>query len=331
VKITKRALWILPLVLIATACFVTGFTGQTTVNVGAVGMAYHIPFETNSSGSNGTAYVFVDVPLGWTVTSVTYDATVNRSAVSGNATTGVAQSGTPCVAVAGPAAGYQRLGFSVTFPTVTANDSGTLHLIFTISGSPGTFTLRAFGGGAFGGPTQECNDDQTETLDVNVFGEIAPMPPRPQKSFAPSSIAPGGTSRLMVRLTNPNAQTMTAVSFTDTYPTGVATAPTPNIANTCGGTASSTANSLSLSAGTIAGNSNCEVSIDVTAAAPGSYVNTIPAGTVFSSVGTPNTQATSATLTAAAAPASTDVPAASEWALIVMAAMLAWVAIKRAG
>ena len=325
-KITKRALSVSLLLLIAAACFVTDFTGPAVVNVGQTGVTYDIPFETSSSGANGTAYVFVDVPTGWTLTNATYNATVNGSATSGNATTGVAQSGTPCVAVAGPAAGYQRLGFSATFPTVTANDSGTLHLTFTANGSPGTFTLRAFGGGSFGGPTQECNDDQTETLEVNVFGEIAPQPPIVQKFFSPSSIAPGATSRLTVRVRHNNAQTMTGVNFSDTYPAGLVNAATPNLANTCGGTASSTANSLSLTGGTIAGNSPCEVSIDVTAAAEGNYVNDVfVTGAVG---GNPRSSTGGGTLTVSAAAASATVPTMSEWALIWMVALLALVAVK---
>ena len=165
--ITKRSLSVLLLLLIATACFVTAVTGPTTVTIGQ-SVTYDIPFETDSSGSNGTAYVFFDVPSGWTLTAATYDATVNGSATSGNATTGVAQSGTPCIAVPGPPAGYQRLGFSATFPTVTASDSGTLHVTLTVGGPTGGYTLSAFGGGSFGGPTQQCNSHQPDTLDVTV-------------------------------------------------------------------------------------------------------------------------------------------------------------------
>ena len=323
-KITKRVLSALVLVTIAAACFVTTITGPTSVTVGDT-VTYDIGFETNNSGTNGTAYVFLDVPSGWTFTGATYDATVNGAQVSDTPNTGVSTQGSPCVANP-PADGYQRLGFSETFPITTANDSGVLHVSFTIGGADGPFTIRATGAGSFGGPNQQCNG--TETLDVSVAGVVAPMPPRPSKFFSPSSIATGGTSRLTVILTNVNSQPVTNVSFTDTYPAGVVTATTPNLTTTCGGTASSTANSVSLANGTIPASDDCRVEIDVTAAAPGNYVNTIPAGTVFSSVGTPNTQAASATLAVGAASSAT-VPTMSEWALLWMGALLAAVAMIR--
>jgi len=323
--ITKRSLSILLLLLIATACFVTAVTGPTTVTVGQ-SVTYDIPFETDSSGSNGTAYVFFDVPTGWTLTNATYNATVNGSATSGNATTGVAQSGTPCIAASGPAAGYQRLGFSATFPTVTSSDSGTLHVTLTVGGPTGGYTLSAFGGGSFGGPTQQCNNAQPDTLDVTVNAPAA-TPPTVAKSFSPASITAGGTSRLTITLTNASASAITGIAFTDTYPAGLVTATTPNIATTCGGTSSSTANSLSLTGGSLLGNSSCTVAIDVTAATDGSYVNDIPAGAVTSSAGS-NTAATTATLNVGPATAAAGIPTLGEWGLMLMAAMLALVALK---
>lgn len=323
--ITKRSLFVLVLLLILVGCFVTGLTGPTTVTVGQ-SATYDIPFETDSSGTNGTAYVFVDVPTGWTLTGATYNATVNGSATSGNATTGVVQSGTPCIAVPAPAAGYQRHGFSATFPTVTGSDSGTLHVTFTVSGPAGGYTLRAFGGGSFGGPTQQCNSQQTETLDVTVNAP-APTPPSVAKSFTPGSITAGGTSRLTVTLTNANAAAITNVAFTDTYPAGLVTATTPNLATTCGGTPSSTANSVSLANGTIPANSSCTVAIDVTAATDGVYVNDIPAGAVTSSTGS-NTASTTATLNVGPAQAAEGIPTLGEWAMMLMVAALALAALK---
>jgi hypothetical protein len=52
---------------------------------------------------------------------------------------------------------------------------------------------------------------------------------------------------------------------------------TPNgLTNTCGGTATATAGSgtLSLTGGTIATNSNCTISANATSSAAGNYVNT---------------------------------------------------------
>ena len=324
-KITNRALLALLLVLIVTACFVTGISGPTVVNIGQT-VTYDIAFETDSSGANGTAYVFFDVPADWTFVSATYDANVNGANVAGTPTSGVSSSGSPCV-VLPLEAGYQRLGFSQTFPTVTANDSGVLHVTLNAGATAGGYTLEATGAGTFGGPQQQCN--ATRTLDVTVNPEgPAPVAPRPQKSFSPSTIAPGGTSRLTFGIVNQNNQPITNVAFTDTSPAGHVNATPPNIASTCGGTPSSTANTLSLTGGTVPALSTCTVSIDVTAAAEGSYVNTVPVGAISSSSHGVSQATATATLNVGAAAASAAVPTASEWALMLMAAGLVVVAMK---
>jgi uncharacterized repeat protein (TIGR01451 family) len=321
---------LLSALLLLVACFVTNLTGPTTLTLGQTA-TYDVAFATDSSGTNGTAYVFMDVPSGWTVTAATYDANVNGSNTSGNATTGVVQSGTPCVAATGPAPGYQRLGFSVTFPTVTSNDSGTLHVTFTIGGAAGGYTLAAFGGGSFGGPTQQCNQPQTSTLDVTV-NAVAPLtPPTVAKAFSPASIAPGDVSRLTITLGNANGTALTGAAFTDTYPAGLVNAAPSNAATTCGGTVSSTSNTLTLSGGTIPANGSCTVSIDVTAASDGSLVNTIGAGDVSTTNGGANTSASNtATLQVSTGPPVAEaIPTASEYALMALAAMLALFAVAR--
>jgi uncharacterized repeat protein (TIGR01451 family) len=311
-------------VLLAAACFVTGISGPTNVDPGQT-VTYDIPFETNSSGTNGTAYVWFDVPSDWTFNNATYDATVNGSNVSGSPATGVGTSGSPCVALPGPAAGYQRLGFSATFPTVTASDSGVLHVTLTVGGASGPYTLAATGGGSFGGPQSQCNS--TETLDVEVSSP-APTAPVVEKFFTPATIAPGGTSRLTIRLQNDNAAPITDVAFTDSYPAGLVNSATPNLTTTCVGSAGSAPSSVSLSDATIPANGNCTVSIDVTAAAEGVYVNDIPAGAVTSSVGLPNESTTGTLNVTAAAVASPTVPTMGEWGLMLLAIGLGVIAIK---
>jgi uncharacterized repeat protein (TIGR01451 family) len=325
------SLLLLSVLFLLVACFVTGLTGPTTVTIGQTA-TYDVAFATDSAGANGTAYVFMDVPIGWTVTAAAYDATVNGASTSGNATTGVIQSGTPCVAATGPAPGYQRLGFSASFPTVTANDSGTLHVTFTIGGATGGYTLAAFGGGSFGGPTQQCNQLQTATLDVTVNAVAALTPPTVAKAFSPASIEPGEISRLTITLSNANGAALTGAAFTDTYPGGLVNATPANAATTCGGTVSSTTNTVTLSGGTIPANGSCTVSIDVTAASNGSLVNTIAAGDVTTTNGGANTSASnSATLqVSTAGPAAAEtIPTASEYALMALAAMLALFAVAR--
>ena len=96
------------------------------------------------------------------------------------------------------------------------------------------------------------------------------------KSFAPTSIPVGGTSKLGFTITNSNAEvSLTGVSFTDTLPTGVQVAGTPNVSTTCNGTFTATAGggSVSLSGGTIAASGSCAISVDVTSSTAGSFDN----------------------------------------------------------
>ena len=324
-------LFLLVFLLLVIGCFTTGITGPTAITIGQ-SATYDITFETDNSGTNGTAYVFIDVPSGWTLTSATYDANVNGANTSGNATTGVSQSGSPCVAATGPAAGYQRLGFSATFPTVTTSDSGTLHLTFSIGGAAGGYTLSTFGAGSFGGPSQQCNQNSTQTLDVTVSDVVVLSPPTVTKAFAPASITPGGASRLTITLANSNGTALTGAAFTDTYPSGLVNASPANAATTCGGgLVSSTTNSVTLSGGTIPANGSCTVSIDVTAATDGDYANAIPAGAVTTTNGGANAAASNtATLDVATAPATAQpIPTLGEYALMVLAGMLALFAVAK--
>ncbi len=123
------------------------------------------------------------------------------------------------------------------------------------------------------------------TLTVNA------VPPAPTlgKAFVPASIGAGVTSTLTITLINPGlvAATLNA-ALTDVLPIGVVVASTPNAGTTCAGgvlagppAAGDTAVTLSAATipsavGVTAG--TCTVTIDVTAATGGSYVNTIAAG-----------------------------------------------------
>jgi uncharacterized repeat protein (TIGR01451 family) len=108
---------------------------------------------------------------------------------------------------------------------------------------------------------------------------------------------------LTFTLTTPaaNAVAEAGVAFTDTLPAGIVVATPNGLTNTCGGTASATAGSgsISLTAGTIAASSNCTITVNVTGIISGSYTNTT--GAVSSTNGGTGLTA-SANLTVAAPP-----------------------------
>jgi uncharacterized repeat protein (TIGR01451 family) len=125
--------------------------------------------------------------------------------------------------------------------------------------------------------------------------------PTVTKTFAPDVIAAGGTSTVTVTIDNSaNLVAATNVTFLDMLPAGVVVAAAPNAATTCTGgtvTASPGAGSFGYSGGTVSGGASCTVSVDVAAAAAGSYENSV---TVSSSLG--SSSPASDTLTVSGAP-----------------------------
>lgn len=107
-----------------------------------------------------------------------------------------------------------------------------------------------------------------------------------QKIFSPSSIAAVGTSTITFTLTNPNAISLAAASFSDTFPTSPGPMTTTAVAQsyigsgrgTCTGAipsaGSTAAASVSFAGLAIPANSSCTVLVDVTATVIGNYSNT---------------------------------------------------------
>ncbi len=114
------------------------------------------------------------------------------------------------------------------------------------------------------------------------------------KAFSPATIAPNGVSTLTFSLSNKSVNTTASINFLDTLPTGMVVAPTPNIRTNCpaggamtgtlpsgmavvaaAGTGTVKVTGASTSGAAAVGSQNvCMVSVDVTAAAAGTYHNT---------------------------------------------------------
>ena len=155
---------------------------------------------------------------------------------------------------------------------------------------------------------------------------LAPGNASLSKSFNPSAIALGGLSRLTVTLINPNPTVATLnAPLIDTLPLGVVIGNQPNASTTCGGTGAPSAtaggNTLSLGAGaTIPANGFCSVSVTVSAASAGSYVNTLNSGALVTTNGN-NIAPAQATLTAGTVALAT-VPTLSTWAILISMMMV---------
>ena len=141
----------------------------------------------------------------------------------------------------------------------------------------------------------------------SVSGILTVGVPSISKLFSPTPVQLGQNSTLTFTLSNGTNSAMTAVAFSDTFPTmpqAMVVATPSTTTNTCGGTftAAAGAGSVTFAGGTIAANSSCTVSVVVSyplaTASIGTYNNTSGA---ISAAGplTGNTASASLTVTQA--------------------------------
>ena len=229
---------------------------------------------------------------------------------------------------------FWQVGSSATLGTTTsfagsilALTSITLQTGATLSGralaQTGTVTLAS-------NNVTVCSLVQSPTL-VN---------PSISKTFNPNVISPAGLSTLTITLFNQNASIATlSANFVDTLPGGVLVAPVPNGSTTCGGGATIIAavnsSTVTLPAGrTVPANGNCTISVSVTAAQVGTYVNTLPVASLQTSNGnnlTPAVATLTVQLVPGGIPPSQAVPGLSNaaLALLLLALAIAGIALVR--
>lgn len=115
------------------------------------------------------------------------------------------------------------------------------------------------------------------------------------KAFSPNSVPQDGTSLLTLTLSNSAVVSATNTAFTDnllsTMGVSITIALSPAPTNGCGGvlTANPGSTSFSLSGGVINATSSCVITLPVVVAGnatPGTRINTIPAGSLSTSLGT---------------------------------------------
>lgn len=140
------------------------------------------------------------------------------------------------------------------------------------------------------------------TVILNLTGDhaltvIIQAPPAFSKGFLPATVGQDVPSTLEFTIDNTTGGlSVTELDFTDNMPAGVTLATPPAAATTCtGGTLTADAGDVivSYTGGAVAAGASCTVSVNVTAASSGTYVNT--SGELTSSLGSSGTA--SATLT----------------------------------
>ncbi|MBN8726081.1 MAG: S8 family serine peptidase, partial [Xanthomonadales bacterium] len=133
---------------------------------------------------------------------------------------------------------------------------------------------------------------------ITVGEQATPAAPSVSKAFTPATVATGQQSVATVTLSNPTAvDAVLTAPLVDTLPAGLAVsgATTSCLVDTGGAITPSASVTLPVGA-VIPANGSCSIDITVSAAAVGTYVNTIAAGALVTDQGS-NAEAASATLT----------------------------------
>jgi uncharacterized repeat protein (TIGR01451 family) len=152
--------------------------------------------------------------------------------------------------------------------TITVSVTGTISGIYTNTvGAPGN-TLTSI---------QGATNSASASAVLNI-GNVSGV--TLAKSFTPALIAAGGTSVLQITINNTmaGAVALSALALNDTLPTNVVIAPVPAASTTCGtGVVSAVAGGtvVGLAGGTLAAATSCTISVTVTSATSGIYINTI--------------------------------------------------------
>ena len=157
----------------------------------------------------------------------------------------------------------------------------------------------------FSGSSYHYNSDFSSSSRIAEI--IAPASMTISKSFNPKAMTPGGTSALTIKLTNPTPDQVDGITFTDSFPGGLTLSNTTTT-NSCGGSLTDAGNGalnvgdtgIKLTGGTLAGNSICTITVNVTAAA-GTYTNTTGNLFINTSVDTGNTASDTLQVTTASA------------------------------
>ena len=235
------------------------------------------PFDTTADGVEVTDTFPSDLSCSWT------------SVFAGGAT-GSTTSGTGNITNATPFT--MPVSSTITFTVscvIAAGATGTLSNTASVGATEGT--------------TDPTPGNNSATDNDTVLANIVPTF---SKAFAPDPILPGGTSTLTFTIGN-TASTVPAnsLAFTDTLPTGVVVATTPNTSSNCSVivdvvtssivTATPGAGVITYTGGSVGAGASCTVEADVTSSTVGTHVNTT--GDLTSSKGNSGTASDNLTVT----------------------------------
>lgn len=244
--------------------------------------------------------------------------------------------------------GVASLAFADTLPAgvsiATLPNAATTCAGGSLVASAGGATVSYSGGSLAGGATCTVSVDVTSAVPgshVNTSGNLTSSfgnsgtatatlavssLPVFSLAFTPGQVFAGAVSILTFTLDHSSGiAPAAALAFTDTLPTNLVVAAVPNAANTCDGSfvAVPGAGVVSLSGGSLAAGASCTLSVAVSSATPGLYLNV--SGDLTSSLG--NSGPASGQLGVGLA----SIPVLGWPGLALLAALLAAYALRRLG
>ncbi len=246
--------------IVPTAPTISKSFNPSTINTGGVSTLTITMSNPNPSIATLTAPLVDNLPLGVVVAAIP-----NVGSTCGGGGSLSASAG----------------GSTVTLPagrSIPANGSCTVFV--DVTAALGGSYINSIPAGRL--MTSNGNNPLPAIATLTVVSPVSP--PFLGKSFNPATINAGGLSTLTIKLSNPSAQisTLTA-ALIDRLPAGVFIAQVPNASTTCDGgnppIAVAGGTTVTLPAGNaIPANGNCTITVNVTAATPGVYINTLLAG-----------------------------------------------------
>ena len=186
------------------------------------------------------------------------------------------------------------------------------------------------GGGSFSATTPIFSASGVQTGNGEIgFCFTTNAAPTIAKSFTPSSVPFGGTATLRLTIDNPNPIALTGLSFSDTFPAGLAVANPPAVADACGFTTGiplAEAPSFTVGGGSLGAGASCTFTLEVTATGAGSLAN---GSSGVSSNEAPTGAGSNTATLEVAEPTFADIPTLSELGLLVATLLLAGYGVWR--
>ncbi|WP_181357687.1 beta strand repeat-containing protein [Stenomitos frigidus] len=274
-------------------------TANLTINAlagGGSGMTLSKSFGTTAIAPGATSVLTIQITNNAGVA-------VSSLGVTDNLPTGVVLAATPSASTtcSGGSVTAPAGGGAIVLSGASLNSGSNCRVTVTVTGNtPGVYGNTIPAGGIT--TAQGNSNASAATANLTILDVVSVS-----KAFFPSTIVPGGRSRLTLTLSNALTTAITNAAITDNLPTGaqvVTVASSPNPTTTCGGTVTANAGggSVRLTGGTIPAQVGavpgiCTVSVDVTSPNTGTSTNTISANTLTNDQGRTNFQTSTATLT----------------------------------